>query len=220
MSWDHHYYRSKTSTDHQNLIFMLKMTGIRSIALLMLLFPALIVIQSCKKSSGGGDTNTSGYYLTASLGGQAWSANVKSPTLDNSPAIAGITTANGVNFVVLVGLTAANKDTTAIALVFPQNIQLNKPFAFDATKYLEGAYISETAPGASTYYGYNTTPATGGSGTITVTTFDQTGKVIEGSFSGVFGSQTGRAAIPVTNGKFRCVYTTGTSSLPLSGLKF
>lgn len=197
------------------------MTRIRSIALLMLLFPALVVIQSCKKSSGNGDdTNTSGYYLTANVGGKDWSANVKSPTLDNSPAIAGITTANGINIVVLVGLTAVNKDTTAIALVFPQNLQLNKPFAFDATKYLEGAYIAETAPGATTYYQYNTTPAIGGAGTITVTTFDQTGKIIEGTFSGVFGSQTGRAAIPVTNGKFRCVYTTGTSSLPLSGLKF
>ncbi len=191
------------------------MTRIRSIALLMMLFPALMVIQSCKKSSGGSDdTNTSGYYLTASLGGKDWSANVKSPTLDNSPAIAGITNANGVNIVVLVGIAAANKDTTAIALVFPQNIQLNKPFSFDATKYLEGAYIAETAPGATTYYGYNTTPATGGSGTITVTTFDQTGKIIEGSFSGIFGSQTGRAAIPVTNGKFRCIYTTNAAQLP------
>jgi len=186
-----------------------------------MIFPALLIVQSCKKSSGGSDDtgNTSGYYLTASIGGKDWSANVKS-SLQNSPSIAAITTANGAKIVLLIGVKAVNKDTTAIALIFPQNIQLNKPFTFDATKYLEGAYIAEMSAGSGTYYGYNTTPATGGSGTITVTTFDQTASVIEGTFSGTFGSQTGRAAIPVTNGKFRCVYTTDNSQLPAPGLKF
>jgi hypothetical protein len=193
----------------------------RSKTLLLILFPALFLALSCKKSSGGGDdtTNTSGYYLTANIGGKDWSANVKS-SLQNSPSIAAITTANGSKIVLLIGVKAVNKDTTAIALIFPQNIQPNKAFTFDATKYLEGAYIAEMSTGSGTYYGYNTTPATGGSGTITVTTFDQATNVIEGTFSGTFGSQTGRAAIPVTNGKFRCIYTTDNTKLPVPGSKF
>ncbi len=194
---------------------------LRSVALWLLIFPALQTVQSCKKSSGGGDdtTNTSGYYLTANVGGKDWSANVKS-SLQNSPSIAAITTANGAKIVLLIGVKAVNKDTTAFALIFPQNIQLNKAFTFDANKYLEGAYIEEMSAGSPTYYGYNTTPATGGSGTITITTFDQTNSVIEGTFSGTFGSQNGRAALPVTNGKFRCIYTTDNSQLPVPGSKF
>jgi hypothetical protein len=203
---------------------MFYMTRMRSIAVSMLLLPTLLVFQSCKKSSGGGDTpaNTSGYYLTATVGGKDWSANVPAPTLQNSPAIAGVTTVNGVSIMLMIGVSAANKDTTAIALVFPQNIQLNKAFTFDPTKNLEAAYTAEAAPGSSTYYGYNTTTTTGGSGTMTVTSFDQTAKVIEGTFSGVFGSQTaGKPAIPFTNGKFRCIYTTTGSNPSLGpGVKF
>jgi hypothetical protein len=197
------------------------MTKFRSATLWLLIFPALLIVQSCKKSSGGGDDagNTSGYYLTANIGGKDWSANVKS-SLQNSPSIAAITTANGAKIVLLIGVKAVNKDTTAIALIFPQNIQLNKAATFDANKYLEGAYIAEMSAGSGTYYGYNTTPATGGSGTITVTTFDQTNSVIEGTFSGNFGSQNGKAALPVTNGKFRCIYTTDNTKLPVPGSKF
>jgi hypothetical protein len=188
----------------------------------MLLLPTLFVLQSCKKSSGGGDTpNTSGYYLTATVDGKDWSANVPAPALDNSPAIAVATPVNGVNIMVMIGVKAVNKDTTAIALVFPQNLQLNKMFSFDVSKNLEAAYTAEASPGSTTYYGYNTTTTTGGSGTMTITSFDQTDKVIEGTFSGVFGSQTGRAAISFTNGKFRCIYTTGGSNpLLSSGVKF
>lgn len=200
---------------------MFYLTRMRSIAVSMLLFPALLALQSCKKSSGGGDApNTSGYYLTATVGGKDWSANVPAPALQNSPAIAAVTTVNGVNIMVMIGVKTANKDTTAIALVFPQNLQLNKAFTFDASKSLEAAYIAEISPGSGTYYGYNTTPATGGSGTMTITSFDQTNKVIEGTFSGVFGSQTGRAALSFTSGKFRCIYTTGSNPLLNSGLKF
>lgn len=183
----------------------------------VILFCTLLT-QSCSKSSGG-DSNASVNYLTADVNGQSWSANVNS-TLNNSPALAVVTSSNGITVLLLIGIKAVNKDTTAMAVIFPQNITVSKTYAFNAAQYLEGAYISEIAPGSATYYGYNTTAATGGSGTITVTQFDQSAKIVEGTFSGTFGSQQGRPAVQITNGKFHCPYTTDVTQLPKTGLKF
>ncbi|MEP7280148.1 MAG: hypothetical protein ABI813_15985 [Bacteroidota bacterium] len=177
----------------------------------------LFATQGCKKSADGGN-NTSGYYLEAKINGQAWSANVAS-SLNNSPAIAALTTSGSTSVVLLLGLMAVNKDTTALVLIFPPNITLNKTLDLDPGQFTEAAYVAEISPGSGTYYGYNTTSATGGSGKITITLFDKTAKIIEGTFSGVFGSQQGRAAVQVTDGKFRCVYTTDVTKLPKSGVK-
>ncbi len=179
----------------------------------------LFFFQNCKKDSGPG-SDSSGYYLTATVNGEPWSANVNS-TLNNSPAIAAVTTSNGISIFILLGVKAVNKDSSAIAVLFPHRVTLDKATNFDASKYSEGAYVLQASPASSTYYGYNTTPATGGSGTFTVTVLDQSAKLIEGSFSGTFGSQTGRPAVQITNGKFRCPYTTDINQLPKSGgLKF
>ena len=196
----------------KNLIQKISVTGCGVVLLLLLL-------QGCKKDSGS-DSNSSGYYLTATVNGESWSANVNS-TLNNSPAIAAVTSSNGITVFILLGVKAVNRDSSAIAVIFPQTVTLDKATNFDASKYSEAAYVEEASPGSPTYYGYNTTPATGGSGTFTITVLDQTAKLIEGTFSGAFGSQTGRADIQVTNGKFRCPYTTDINQLPQSGgLKF
>lgn len=178
-----------------------------------------LLLPGCKKSSDSSSNSTSGYYLSADINGQAWSANVNS-SLSNSPSIAALTSSGGATYVLLLGLKAVNKDTTALVLVFPQDITLNKTFNLDPLQYMEGAYVEEITPGSGTYYGYNTTPATGGSGIISITSFDQSAKTIEGTFSGTYGSQQGRTAVKVTNGKFRCVYTTDVTQLPKSGVKF
>ena len=192
----------------------------RMLMSLLAFLSTTVVLQSCSKSSANTSSdNPSGYYLSATVEGKSWVANVKS-TLNGSTAIAATTTSNSVSFVVLIGLTVSGNDTTAIALVFPQNITVGTTYNFDETQYREGAYISEIAPGSGTYYGYNTTAATGGSGTIVVSKFDQTNQVIEGSFTGIFGSQQNRAAIHISNGKFRCPYTNEINQLPLSGVKF
>jgi hypothetical protein len=183
-----------------------------------LTFSAMIIftlLQGCKKDSGG-DTNSSGYYLTANVNGTAWSANVNS-TLNNAPAVAAATSSNGISVILVLGVKAVNTDSSAIVVIFPQNITVNQQYSFDDSKFSEAAYITSASPGSTTYYGYNTTAATGGSGTITVTAFDQTAKIVEGNFSGTFGSQTGRAPVQVTNGKFRCPYTTDVNQLPKSG---
>ena len=186
--------------------------------------PLLVIIigllQGCKKDSGGGSNNSSGYFLTASVNGQSWSANVNS-TLNNAPAIAALSTSNGVSIFIVLGIKAVSNDSSAIAVIFPKNVTLNQSFNFDASQYSESAYVEESAARSTTYYGYNTTSQTGGSGTITITAYDQTNKIVEGTFSGTFGSTIGRASVQVTNGKFRCPYTTDVNQLPKSGgLKF
>ncbi len=183
-----------------------------------IIFFSILFMHACSKSSGS-DSNNAGNYLTANVNGQSWSANINS-SLNNSPAMAVVTNSNGTNIFLVIGLKEVNKDSSAIAVIFPQNLTLNQAYAFDATQYFEGAYISETAPGSGKYYGYNTTPATGGSGTVTVTILDQSAKIVEGTFSGTFGSQQGRPAVQITNGKFHCPYTTDATKLPKTGLKF
>lgn len=183
----------------------------------VILFSTLL-LQGCSKSSGS-DSNSTGNYLTANVNGKAWSANVNS-SLNNSPTIAILTNANGVDILYVIGIRSENKDSSAIAVIFPKNITLNKASAFNAAQYLEGAYISGTASDPGKYYGYNTTPATGGSGTVTVTLLDQSANIVEGTFSGTFGSQQGRPAVQITDGKFHCPYTTDATKLPKSNIKF
>ncbi|MGC4034576.1 MAG: hypothetical protein QM764_01355 [Chitinophagaceae bacterium] len=192
---------------------LLRSTGITS----LFVFITSLLFTGCKKDSHDGGGGSSEYYLTATVDGKAWTANVKS-TLNNAPAIAATTSSGSVSILFLVGINAVGNDSTAIILIFPQNVEVSKTISFDATKYSEGGYIAETAPGATTYYSYNSTPATDGSGSFMITTFDQTNKLIEGTFSGTFGSQTsGRSAIQITNGKFRCPYTADVNQLPKSG---
>ena len=74
-------------------------------------------------------------------------------------------------------------------------------------------YSTEASPGSSTYYAYGTNPAYGGSGTFTVTEFDQTNKIAAGTFSGTFGSTTG-TTVNITDGKFRCALVSSTSAFP------
>jgi hypothetical protein len=197
-----------------------KIRGQKAIVISILFFFTLFIFESCSKDSHNGDNNSSGYYLSATINGTAWSANVNS-SLNNSPVVAALTTNSGVSVFILLGIKAVSKDTTAIAVIFPQNATLNNSYNFDASSYSEAAYVEESAPGSPTYFGYNTLPATGGSGNFTITSFDQTAMTIEGNFSGTLGSQNGKPALKVTNGKFRCPYTTNINELPKGGgLKF
>jgi hypothetical protein len=190
--------------------------SIKTIIACTILFTTL-VLQSCKKDSDATNgNNPSGYYLTANVNGSSWASNVNT-TLNNAPALAAITTTNGVTVVVMLGIKAVNKDSSGIVVIFPKNATLNKSYDFDASQYSEGAYAAETTPGSATYNGYNTLPVTGGSGSFTITSFDETAMTIEGTFSGTFGSQTGKPAVQITNGKFRCPYTTNINQLPKSG---
>ena len=123
---------------------------------LILLTLAGLLFASCKKSSGGGDTGpVSEYFMTATVNGKGWSANVVSPTL-NGACIGVTTTAGNASVVLMAGVQAQGKDSTAIALVFPTNITLNTATSFAAQLYTAGAYAE------SATVGYNTDPANKG----------------------------------------------------------
>jgi hypothetical protein len=198
---------------------MRKFTDYCRMAILFLV--GITLLQACSKSSGSDNSSASStYYMTATVDGKAWAANMSNNSF-KSPALGGITTSNGTSIMVVLGIYANNKDTSAFAVLFPQSTALNQTMAFDVSKITEAAYISETTPGSAVYNGYNTTTTTGGSGSFSVTNFDQVNKVIEGTFSGSFGATSGTAKVQVTNGKFRCPYTTDISQInSLSGLKF
>src|SRR5882757_5739642 len=132
----------------------------RHIAASLVLLSILATFPGCKKSSGGGDTNTntSGYYLTATVAGKAWAANVGAPSLSNSPCIGVLTKSGNVSVAAVLGVQAQGKDSSAIALILPSNIQLNHTVNFDVSIYTEAAYALNTT-------GYNSLPANKGSGT-------------------------------------------------------
>jgi hypothetical protein len=163
----------------------------------------------CKKSSGGSDSNNNPqYYLTATVAGKAWAANVSNNSLHS--ACTGMLVKSGsVSVVIALGIQAkSSTDSTAIALIFPSGITLGQQTTFDDKKYSEGAYATMTS-------GFNTLPANKGSGTITINTFDQSAMVIEGTFTGTFGlASGGTSTVKITDGKFRCNYTTQTNANP------
>jgi hypothetical protein len=174
----------------------------------------LFVLQGCSKSSGGNTTNpNTGYYFSATINGKSFSANFVSPT-DGGPGIASTTTSNGVTFVVGFGIQIVNtNDSSIIVIVFPATTPLNTPTNLSPGINTGAAYSAEASLGSSTYNAYGTNPAYGGSGTFTVTEFDQTNKVVAGTFSGTFGSAT-NTSVTVTNGKFRCTLVSSTTAFP------
>ena len=186
---------------------------LRFIAIVSTVVFISLLIQSCKKSSGGSAAPATGYYFTATINGKSFAANFVSPT-DGGPGIASTTTSNGVTFVVGFGIQIANaNDSSIMVIVFPITTPLNTPTDLSPGINTGAAYSAEASPGSSTYNSYGTNPAYGGSGTFTVTEFDQTNKVVAGTFNGTFGSSANTTVI-VTNGKFRCNLISSTSTFP------
>ena len=182
-----------------------------SVALFSLILPA------CKKSSGGGDGNTttgsSEYYLNATVNGKAWSANVSNNSL-NTPVLAAQTGSGSATLMLVLGIQAVNKDSSAFAIVFPKTITLNKTVVFNPSQYMAGVY----APNATSTYA--TSKNTSSDDSLTVTSFDQSAKIIEGTFKGTFYLSTGTGTVKVTDGKFRTPYVLDASQLPPSNVKF
>lgn len=174
---------------------------------LLTLVSLMLAVAGCKKSSGGSDSPTPEYYITATVNGKAWSANVVSPTL-HAACVGIISSSNSVSLVLMAGVQTQGKDSTAIALVFPSNITLNKQTKFDGALYTAGAYVDGNK-------GYNSDPANKGAGSLTITSFDQTARVIEGNFTGTFGFVSGGSTtVKITDGKFKCLYTTQPNANP------
>ena len=191
---------------------MKQKNNLRLASSVILLF-SLFLFHACSKSSGSNTAPNTGYYFTANVNGKSFAANFVSPT-DGGPGIAATTSSNGVLFVVAFGIQIVNtNDSSIFLIVFPASTPLNTATNLSPGINTGAAYSAEASPGSSTYNAYGTNPAYGGSGTFTVTEYDQTKKVVAGTFSGTFGSATS-TTVSITNGKFRCAITSSTSNFP------
>jgi hypothetical protein len=175
----------------------------------------VLLLSSCKKNSGGNDggSNNSGYYLSASVNGKSWNANVANDSL-HSPVLAAQTGSGASTVFLVLGIQAQGKDSSAFAIVFPKSITLNKTLVFDASKYMAGIYA------ATATSGYQTSTNTNSDDSLTITSLDATARVIEGTFKGTFYLTSGSGSVKVTDGKFRTPYVLDASQLPRSNIKF
>lgn len=146
----------------------------------------LLLITGCSKT-----TPEPEFYMTATIDGKSWSANVANSQKTNVAAVV------NQGLVAVVAGQVIDNTTTSVGVVFPKTITLNQPIAIVPAKNIALAYsISQTD-------GYSADPNLGGSGTLTITRFDETAGVVEGTFSGdaVFNKNSTRVAI--ANGRFR-----------------
>ncbi|HLK30798.1 MAG TPA: hypothetical protein VKT28_19630 [Puia sp.] len=193
----------------------MKQKNILCLASSAILLFFLFLFQGCSKSSGGNNSTppATDYYLTASVNGKSFAANFVSTT-DGGPGIAGTTTSNGIQFIVGFGIQIVNtNDSSIFVIVFPANTPLNTPTSLSPTVNTGLVYSAESSPGSPNYNVYGTNPAYGGSGTFTITEYDQTKKVVAGTFSATLGSTT-NSTVSITNGKFRCTIIGTTSNFP------
>jgi hypothetical protein len=179
--------------------------------LLSLLASGLFLLPACKKDSGGGGSaSNSAYYLTATVNGVAWKANLAN---DTTPVLAALSGSGSSTLVLVLGIQAQGKDSSAFAIVFPSNITLNKTTVFNSANYSVAVY----APSATA--DYETVSGVKSDDSLTVTSYDQSTRIIEGTFSGTFYLSTGSGSVKVTNGKFRTPYVLDASQLPPSNVK-
>jgi hypothetical protein len=168
-------------------------------------------LSACKKDSGGGSSAAnSSYYLSATVNGAAWKANVAN---DSTPVLAALSGTGSATLVLVLGIQAAGKDSSAFAIAFPANITLNKTIVFNTANYSVAVY----APNATA--DYETVSGVASDDSLTVTSFDKSTMIIEGTFSGTFYLSTGSGSVKVTNGKFRTPYVLDASQLPPSNIK-
>ncbi|MBA4166495.1 MAG: hypothetical protein H0X41_02940 [Chitinophagaceae bacterium] len=157
---------------------------------------SIILFASCKKSSGptDGPTLPAEFYLTATVDGKAWSANIKNG--DNNVAGG---TSGGLLFV--IGAQALGTDSSALVIAFPSNPQLNAVKAFDPLQKSVAAYSTKINQ-------FSADPAVNGSGSYVIKGKNDSSRVVEGTFNftamRVKGS--GASSVKVTDGKFRTVY--------------
>lgn len=177
----------------------------RKLKLLKLfLLATLVGIQSCSKSDNGKPSDD--FYFTAKVGDKAWVANV--PSNLNTTVAAG--SFNG-NMVIVVGAMAVGTDTSAIAVVFPDDIELNKTVQFNQADLTLLAYVSKDATA-----GFSTDYVRNARGTLTITGFDAAAKTIEGTFSAdLIEASPGKGKMKITEGKFKTPFQAGSApSLP------
>ncbi|GAB3939150.1 hypothetical protein [Larkinella terrae] len=150
-----------------------------------LLVLTLAGLQGCKNQDVEPE-----FYLSATIGGKAWRANV-----NNSQNIT-VGAAKVNNYVVVIGQQKTDK-TATLVVIFPKNVALNQSVKFTESQPSTLAYSPDDLEA------YSMEPSRGGSGTYTVTRFDEENQMVEGTFSGdAINIKTG-AKLKITDGRFR-----------------
>ena len=176
-------------------------------ATVFILFSASL-FSSCKKNSdspGGGNISAE-YFLSATIDGKPWSANIK----NGEENVAGGTRGG---FMFVVGAQVTGKDTTAIVLTFPASPALNTQKSFDMLQKSVAGYINVA-------HTFSADAAVGGSGTYMITTLNDSSRVIEGKFSfkGVNKQNSTSVSVNITDGKFRTTYRDNVAPQPPDNL--
>ncbi len=97
------------------------------------------------------------------------------------------------------GFPATQGDTTMIHIVLNNTIKVNEPDAFLKSRIIYTANNGKTYSGDNLYNGH---------GTLTITSWDSTGRRIAGTFSGVFYNvATGSDSVTIADGKFNSPYS-------------
>jgi hypothetical protein len=142
---------------------------------------ALFAAAGCKKSK---DSSASSQ-LSATIGGTAF-----------EPSAVGAY--NYISYVSITGIQVRSSDSVYLQVSVPITATAGSTVDFDEA--LVDYYDKQGTINYSSWY----TPA---HGSISLTTFDQTGKTIAGTFSGVLYSSNGTDSVKVENGKFNTSYT-------------
>jgi len=159
---------------------------------------SLFVLAGCSKKDPEPE-----FYVSATIAGNAWSANVANSQNTNAAAII------NQSLVVVVGSQDVSGTVTSVGVIFPKSVAINQAVAINPARNIAAAYsITQTE-------GYSIDPAKGGSGTLTVTRFDETAGVVEGTFSGDAVHNQNGSRVSITNGRFRsAIYTVNVTTPP------
>jgi hypothetical protein len=158
---------------------------VAKVALFALLVLALTGLQGCKNQDV-----TPEFYLSATIDGKAWRANVNNS--QNTTVGAGKMN----NLVAVIGQQKTDK-TATLVIIFPQNVAQNQAVNFNQSQPSTLAYTPDDVAA------YSMEPSRGGSGTFTVTRFDEADQVVEGTFSGEAININTGAKLKIADGRFR-----------------
>ncbi|WP_431216550.1 hypothetical protein ACQ86N_19290 [Puia sp. P3] len=155
---------------------MIKTTSLLGLSVIAI--STLFFASSCKKS------NSNSNNLSATISGSGYSA-------------AQVQAADVYGVIGVVGMSISGKDTTGFAVQFDDTATVGKKLDINGLDMTEVSYQSKTASYDSWFPSAH--------GTLTLSTYDKTGKRVAGTFSGTLYSSTGDSVV-ITNGSFNSSY--------------
>jgi hypothetical protein len=166
----------------------MKLSFNRAMVFILISSASILAFTNCSKSNSN---NSSSAGIAATVGGSAWASNF--------PVEGVYSTVGGVFLV--AGVQVKGGDSTGFEVGFGTPVTLNKALTSDGV-IVDVAYLVEKTQ--ATYEG---SPVSGGHSTVTVTSYDSTGRKVSGTFSGVlYNENNANDSVVVTNGTFSSTY--------------